>query len=302
MFSSFYFETVNMKLTVAAVGMVAFVFSVMSVSGAGILKLTKSMAVIGQPLILKYENDMTNITQRVAFVLGTLVQGVCEDLTVVNGLCGSGRGHTVTRISSHVITLEIPSFDATVNAGTWKVQEGLSLFSNELDLTAPFATIVTIFSINTTNALPSKEQINSEKDFNVSTVIDCAFPSVNVSWVFGDSQTLTPVITTDGTGCKSSLVKTIAVLTMNAKSITGLVNVLVRLIHQSFENENEVLDILIGFRDFPDDPERMSALGAGAISGIVIAVVLALVIPTAWILYKRKKKKKAEDMQNESNN
>ncbi|XP_041372462.1 carcinoembryonic antigen-related cell adhesion molecule 1-like [Gigantopelta aegis] len=50
------------------------------------------------------------------------------------------------------------------------------------------------------------------------------------------------------------------------------------------------------------DPERMSALSAGAISGIVIAVVLALAIPTVWILYKRKIKKKAEDVQNESNN
>ncbi|XP_041373829.1 uncharacterized protein LOC121386866 [Gigantopelta aegis] len=50
------------------------------------------------------------------------------------------------------------------------------------------------------------------------------------------------------------------------------------------------------------DPERMSALSAGAISGIVIAVVLALAIPTAWILYKRKIKKKSEGMQNESTN
>ncbi|XP_041373924.1 carcinoembryonic antigen-related cell adhesion molecule 6-like [Gigantopelta aegis] len=50
------------------------------------------------------------------------------------------------------------------------------------------------------------------------------------------------------------------------------------------------------------DPERMSTLNAGAISGIVIAVVLALAIPTVWILYKRKIKKKAEDVQNESNN
>ncbi|XP_041373944.1 uncharacterized protein LOC121386954 [Gigantopelta aegis] len=49
-------------------------------------------------------------------------------------------------------------------------------------------------------------------------------------------------------------------------------------------------------------PERMSALSAGAISGIVIAVVLALAIPTVWILYKREIKKKAEDVQNESNN
>ncbi|XP_041372865.1 uncharacterized protein LOC121386131 [Gigantopelta aegis] len=49
-------------------------------------------------------------------------------------------------------------------------------------------------------------------------------------------------------------------------------------------------------------PERMSALSAGAISGTVIAVVLALAIPTVWILYKRKIKKKAEDVQNESNN
>ncbi|XP_041346754.1 carcinoembryonic antigen-related cell adhesion molecule 20-like, partial [Gigantopelta aegis] len=39
-----------------------------------------------------------------------------------------------------------------------------------------------------------------------------------------------------------------------------------------------------------DDPERMSALNAGAISGIVIAVVLALAIPTVWILYKRIKR------------
>ncbi|XP_041373514.1 uncharacterized protein LOC121386620 isoform X2 [Gigantopelta aegis] len=41
---------------------------------------------------------------------------------------------------------------------------------------------------------------------------------------------------------------------------------------------------------FPDDPERMSSLSAGAISGIVIAVVLAFAIPTVWILYKRNKR------------
>ncbi|XP_041375053.1 carcinoembryonic antigen-related cell adhesion molecule 20-like [Gigantopelta aegis] len=50
------------------------------------------------------------------------------------------------------------------------------------------------------------------------------------------------------------------------------------------------------------DPERMSALSAGVIAGILIAVALALAIPTAWILYKRKIKRKAEDVQNESNN
>ncbi|XP_041372860.1 carcinoembryonic antigen-related cell adhesion molecule 20-like [Gigantopelta aegis] len=50
------------------------------------------------------------------------------------------------------------------------------------------------------------------------------------------------------------------------------------------------------------DPDRMSALSAGAISGIAIAVVLAVAIPTVRILYKRKIKKKAEDVQNESNN
>ncbi|XP_041372508.1 protein amalgam-like [Gigantopelta aegis] len=41
-----------------------------------------------------------------------------------------------------------------------------------------------------------------------------------------------------------------------------------------------------------DDPKRMSALGAGAISGIVIAVVLALAVPTVWIIYKRNIQKK----------
>ncbi|XP_041373620.1 uncharacterized protein LOC121386694 [Gigantopelta aegis] len=268
--------------------------------GTRILKLSKSMAVIGQRLVLKYENDMTNITERVTFNLEGIIQGVCQDLTFLNGQCGSGLGHTVTRISSRVITLEVPSFDATVNAGTWKVEEGLSVFSNELGLTAPFATVVTNSSINVTDALPTQKQIDSTKDFNVSTIIHCAFPSVNVSWVFGDSQTLIPVINTDDTGCNSSLLRTIAVLKMNAKSTTGPVAVSLKLIHPSFENE--VRYMWLGEASFPGDPERMSALSAGSISGIVIAVVLALAIPTVWVLYNRQIKKKAEDVQNESNN
>ncbi|XP_041373299.1 uncharacterized protein LOC121386464 [Gigantopelta aegis] len=49
----------------------------------------------------------------------------------------------------------------------------------------------------------------------------------------------------------------------------------------------------------PDsESERMSGLGTGAISGIVIAVVLAVAIPTGWIVYKRKKHAKGEDGQN----
>ncbi|XP_041377837.1 uncharacterized protein LOC121390128 [Gigantopelta aegis] len=61
-----------------------------------------------------------------------------------------------------------------------------------------------------------------------------------------------------------------------------------------------------------DDPKRTSSsrlragpyVGAGpgaAISGIVVAVLFALAIPTVWIIYSRKIKKQANDGQNESN-
>ncbi|XP_041373042.1 carcinoembryonic antigen-related cell adhesion molecule 20-like [Gigantopelta aegis] len=57
-----------------------------------------------------------------------------------------------------------------------------------------------------------------------------------------------------------------------------------------FDNETFELTVL--------DPERMSStLSAGAISGIVIAVLLALAIPTVWIVYSRRLKKKAVDGQ-----
>ncbi|XP_041373641.1 uncharacterized protein LOC121386714 [Gigantopelta aegis] len=249
--------------------------------GASILTLSKSMAVIGQPLVLKYENMMT-VSKRVTFYVGRAIQGGCEAISITNGICDFGYRYNVTRISSNVLTLEIPSFDATVNAGSWRVEEGQGFFSNVLDLTTPFGTIVTTSSINIKNSFPLQEQINSKKDFNVSTVIDCAFPSVNVSWVFGDSQTLPPVITTDDTECDSPLVKTIAVLTMNGKSMTGHVNVSVRLIHPSFENGNEVLDILIGAADFPVALTSVSISTKPAMIEAGVATVLQCVTNPAF--------------------
>ncbi|XP_041373750.1 uncharacterized protein LOC121386800 [Gigantopelta aegis] len=267
---------------------------------------------------LDYGKPGQNINLTCRVISGTLRSGftwwrpnggtstVVMECNTNNDACDPVRGITgyigVPDTANAACNLIIESFNPSVDVGEWTCQDGPTGTGKS---TCNKMSILSISSINITNALPTQEQISSEKDFNISTIIDCAFPSVNVSWVFGDSQTLTPVITTDDTECDSPLVKTIAVLTMNGKSMTGHVHVSVRLIHPSFENENEVLDILIGVADFPavpDEPERMSALSAGAISGIVIAVVLALAIPTVWTLYKRKIKKKAEDEQNEPNN
>ncbi|XP_041372872.1 uncharacterized protein LOC121386139 [Gigantopelta aegis] len=108
--------------------------------GVGILTMDKSMAVIGEPLVLKYESQVA-ITKRVAFTVDGNLQGVCEDRYVINGRCGSGLGHNVTRISSRVITLEIHSFSALKHAGTWRVQEGWNTFSNSLIIKGPHRSV-----------------------------------------------------------------------------------------------------------------------------------------------------------------
>ncbi|XP_041373926.1 uncharacterized protein LOC121386938 [Gigantopelta aegis] len=266
--------------------------------GARILSKDRTIPVIGQPPTLTYNNnEITNITNKISFMVKSSTEGVCLKN---HGKCGSAKGNHVTRISSNVIALEIPSFNAKRHAGAWIVFQGSTVFSNYLNLTPPFAVELLNTSIHVADALPTQEQIDSKADFNVSISIDCTYPTVNMYWVFGKSQTLAPVITTDDSSCTPPQKKTFGVLTMKYTTVKGRESVTVQLVHPSFENG--VRNIQIGYAVFPDDPERMSALSAGAISGIVIAVVLALAIPTVWILYKRKIKKKAKDVLNESNN
>ncbi|XP_041372871.1 uncharacterized protein LOC121386138 [Gigantopelta aegis] len=218
------------------------------VLGVCVFSMSKSMAVTGQSLVFNYETEAA-ITLRIAFCLNDVIAGACERLNTNDSLCNATDGYTLTPISPSAVTLQIRSFDAAKHAGVWRLRRGKHDMSKTYNLTAPFGTVVKNSLINLASALPSSTQVNFRENFHVNVIIGCAFPSVNVFWVFGDNKTLTPVITTDDTGCKSPLVKTIAVLTMNGEFMTGPVDVYVKLIHPSFENE--VHDKKLGSVLFP---------------------------------------------------
>ncbi|XP_041372942.1 uncharacterized protein LOC121386183 isoform X2 [Gigantopelta aegis] len=207
-----------------------------------------------------------------------------------NDACDPVRGITgydgVPNTTNATCTLIIQSFNTSVDVGNWTCQDGPTGTGKS---TCIMPSIVTNSSINVANALPSQEQINSKKDFNISTVIDCAFPSVNMSWVFGDSQTLAPVITTDDTGCNFPLVKTIAVLMMNDKSMTGQVAVSLKLIHPSFENE--VLYWQLGIATFPVIQCSCDWTIHFAYTQAILIVVVIIAAVASFLVFKEFKHK-----------
>ncbi|XP_041373884.1 uncharacterized protein LOC121386909 [Gigantopelta aegis] len=276
--------------------MVVLVSANHHVQGYAFLTINKSLAVIGQSLVFVYRSDV-NITDAITFKLNDMVQGRCINKY---GQCGSLEGFNITRQSARVMTLEIASFNETVHAGKWTVWD-TSNNIHTLELSKPFATVVNTSLIDIASACPVQTDIDSLHYFTVNITTGCAYPIVNISWFStgNNNKTLEPVITSDAVGCAAPQVKTIAELKLNHLTLQGRVNLTANMIHPSFDNA--VYDTWICVTDFPDVPESMSALSAGAISGIVIAVLLAVAIPTVWIVYKRKIKKKAEDVQNEDN-
>ncbi|XP_041379035.1 V-set and immunoglobulin domain-containing protein 10-like 2 [Gigantopelta aegis] len=149
--------------------------------GAHILSMDRTISVIGQPLILTYNNNETpNITDTVRFMVNTSIEGVCLRN---HGRCGSGKGNHVTRISSNVIRLKIPSFNATRHAGAWRVQEGYGVFSNYLNLTPPFAHGPDFVTFS-----PSPPGHATEGgDLTVRCSADC-YPPCDYSWILGTRQ------------------------------------------------------------------------------------------------------------------
>ncbi|XP_041373348.1 uncharacterized protein LOC121386497 [Gigantopelta aegis] len=153
--------------------------------------------------------------------------------------------------------------------------------------------------------------------FIVSVTGNCTYLLPNCTWKYkiqGESEERVPDDLTDITNtsasCNSGDQQATCTLKFNSTSVPAEfagknVSLRVSITHASLIGNSTPIEIInsgVIFPAVPDEPERMSALSAGAISGIVIAVVLALAIPTVWILYKRKIKKKAENVQNESNN
>ncbi|XP_041362182.1 carcinoembryonic antigen-related cell adhesion molecule 8-like [Gigantopelta aegis] len=186
--------------------------------------------------------------------------------------CGSGTNSTLA--TTKIYTLVINSAARSDDSTWWCQLTAEKTRSNTFRLPVYYGPVEGRVKFNSTTSVEGQ-------DLTVDCTADCN-PPCDYSWTLGDNKiTTSPLLNlTDISSNQDG----------NVYNCTVTNSAIPKTISELF-----ILKV-----DY--DPERMSALSAGAISGIVIAVVLALFVPTVWILYKRKIKKKAEDVQNESNN
>ncbi|XP_041373597.1 carcinoembryonic antigen-related cell adhesion molecule 6-like [Gigantopelta aegis] len=179
-------------------------------------------------------------------------------------------------LSSTQTTLTIESFNSATDAGEWTCYDGPSndgrSTCNKTVLYGPVAGSIKFIRT---------AKLKEGQHLTVDCTVGCN-PPCNYSWILGNEEITTRPL--------------LNLTDINRNQDGNVYNRTVTnsAIQQSI-SKNFTLSVSYG-------PERMSALSAGAISGIVIAVVLALAVPTVWIVYKRKIKTKAEDVQNEQNN
>ncbi|XP_041373571.1 nephrin-like [Gigantopelta aegis] len=122
----------------------------------------------------------------------------------------------------------------------------------------------------------------------VSTVLQCvtnpAFPTATIMWILDNTHITQGVTSTTERVPGSGFITTSNLIKTYASEDDG------KMLVCSAINGEYTVSSPAWQLSITDDPERMSALSTGAITGIVIAVVLALAIPTVWILYKRIKR------------
>ncbi|XP_041372964.1 carcinoembryonic antigen-related cell adhesion molecule 6-like [Gigantopelta aegis] len=232
-----------------------------------------------------YPGQSTNLT---CTITGTVISGIYwlrpnsgSRIQVVrcntaNTRCVSdASGYSAVVDSPTQITLTIQSFNPAVDAGEWICRDGpTGEGQSTCNMTVQYGPVPGSINFNSTAS------VEEGHDLTVDCTASCN-PPCDYSWTLGDNQiTTSPLLNvTDISRNQDG----------NVYNCTATNIVLLTSINKHFT-------LTVTY------PERMSALSAGAISGIVIAVVLALAIPTVWILYARKIKKRAEDVQNESNN
>ncbi|XP_041372945.1 uncharacterized protein LOC121386185 [Gigantopelta aegis] len=169
--------------------------------------------------------------------------------------------------------LTITKFNISTDAGTWICRDGMigngKLSCNKTVLDGPH---------NVAFEHISPEYVTEGDGLTVNCTAKCNPSPCSFSWTVRND--------TVSSGALLSLTDISS--TQNGNVYTCTVN------NTATPNSTTIKFTLI----VKDRTERMSALSAGALSGIVIAVVLALAVPTVWILCNRKMKKKVEDEQN----
>ncbi|XP_041373948.1 pregnancy-specific beta-1-glycoprotein 11-like [Gigantopelta aegis] len=137
--------------------------------------------------------------------------------------------------------------------------DGTTKSSSPLQLVIWDGPVAGSINFNSTATIPEGD------DLTVDCAVDCN-PPCDYAWTLGDNQiTTSPLLNlTDISRNQDG----------NVYNCTVTNSAISKSTHKKFT-------LKVSY------PERMSALSAGVISGIVIAVVLALAIPTVWILYKR---------------
>ncbi|XP_041372864.1 uncharacterized protein LOC121386130 [Gigantopelta aegis] len=170
--------------------------------------------------------------------------------------------------------MTIQSFTPDIDAGEWMCRYGITGFGESR---CNKTTFFHLTNVTMTTRPPSIEA-------GVSTELQCktnpTYPVAIIAWTLNNK--------TISTGINSSTV------TVPGSGVTTTSN-----LTRSYTTEEDGQELMCSATNgeatvgssalklsITDDPERISALSAGAISGIVIAIVLALAIPTAWILYK----------------
>ncbi|XP_041372851.1 carcinoembryonic antigen-related cell adhesion molecule 6-like [Gigantopelta aegis] len=206
-------------------------------------------------------------------ITGTIVNGIewlrpnggapheVVSCNVVNTECElTVTGYAGAVVSPTQNTLIIHSFNPTTDAGEWNCRDGLDGIPSKCSKTFMYGPDLS--SVN----FSSDTSVEEGQYLTVDCTADCN-PPCDYSWTLGDNQlTTSPLLNlTDISRNQDGNVYNCTVTNAGLpKSIS----------------KNFTLSISY-------DPERMSFLSAGATSGIVIAVVLALAIPTVLVIYKR---------------
>ncbi|XP_041372861.1 uncharacterized protein LOC121386128 [Gigantopelta aegis] len=271
-------QTVNMKLTVAAVGIVAFVFSVLPVSDVADASINcMGGAYSGQNTTLVC-NLMAQGLDGMRWIRPTNEEVMA--CAINNTLCVPDTrtpGYSFVIDSPSQVTLIIESFNFSTDAGQWICQDGMYGTGRSVCNKTQFFALTNV-------AISTKPPMIM---VGVSTVLRCVtnptFPTATIMWILDNTHITQGVTTTTervpGSGfiTTSNLTKTYASEDDGKMLVCSATN-------GEYTVTSAALEVSTG------DPELMSALRTGATTGIVIAVVLALAIPIVGILYKRNKR------------
>ncbi|XP_041373349.1 carcinoembryonic antigen-related cell adhesion molecule 6-like [Gigantopelta aegis] len=229
-----------------------------------------------------YPGQSTTLTCTVTGTIATGIYWIRPDVHVpqvvrcntVNTICRSDvSGYSAVINSPTQITLTIQSFNPAVDDGEWICRDGPIGSQSTCNIT------LLIGPDNITFNPSPPAEVRERSNVTINCTADCV-PPCSYFWTWAkENISSTSLLAMENIGKKQA--------GEYMCTVTNTITLISR-------NKAFRLSVL-------RNPERMSALSSGAITGIVIGVVLAIAIPTVWILYKRIIQKKAKDVQNESN-